>query len=107
MKSGEQVGGDLDGDRIVSAGQVRRRPDSLQDQSAVLEVRIDEAHGGFGVLPHGQCSSLCPCLLLGDRQFHDDLCTGSARASEHIGAKPAIEPAPTVQMPSVLTGAEP
>jgi hypothetical protein len=107
MKSGEQVGGDLDGDRIVTCGQVRRRPDSLQDQSTVLEVRIDEAHGGSGVLPHGQRSSLRPSLLLRDRQLHDDLCTGSSPAPEHVGAKPAIKSAAALEVPSVLTGAKP
>jgi hypothetical protein len=107
MKSGEQVGGDLDGGWIVPAGQVRPRPDSFQDQSAVLEVRVDEAHGGSGLPPHGQRSSLRPSLLLRGRQFHDDLCTGSSRASEYIRAKPAIESAATFKVPYALTGAEP
>jgi len=107
MKPDEQAGGDPDGDPIVTAGQVRRRPDSLQEQSTVLEVGIDEAYGGSGVLPHGQCSSLRPSLLLRDRQFHDDLCAGSSRTSEHLRAKPAIEPAAAVEMPSVFAGTEP
>jgi hypothetical protein len=107
MERGEQVGGDLDGGRIVSAGQRRSRPDSLQEQSAVLEVRIDEANGGSGVFPHGQRSSLRPSLLLRDRQLHDDPCTGGSRASEHVGAKPAIESAAAFEMPYALTGAEP
>jgi hypothetical protein len=107
MKAAQKTSGEVDGHRVVAAGQMRRRPNPRQEQGAVLDVHIDQARSGSSVRPGGEGRRLGLGFLGGDRQLDDHLLTACGRPSDYLGAKTAAEPIPGLQVPAAHAGAQP
>jgi len=103
----QQVGGDLDGDRVVIAGQGRGGSDAVQKQSPMLDCRINQMDCGSCAAPDAERGRLCPGLFRRAGQFEDDLLTTGSSACENLGAKPTGKSAVEPEVPVSDAGAEP
>ena len=107
MQRAEQAGGYLDGPWVVVPGQVRARPDLLEQQRAVIDVGVDEACGRAGAGPGGEGGRLGSHLLPRHDQLDDHLRAVGGRAADHLGAEPASEVVAGLQMPPADAGPQP
>jgi len=107
MQRAEQAGGYADGPWVVVPGQVRARPDLLEQQRAVIEVGVDEACGRARAGPGGEGGRLGCHLLRRHGQLDDHLRAVGCRAADHLGAEPASELIAGLQMPPADGGLQP